>query len=793
MTFVGESFAPLTATQRVHRMVTDPHARKWAAACGLAIQEVCWEDNARMPHSSWGPCISDMTLVVNNAHEILSVPTSSIIVTVGNESPDPRSPLQKIGLDAYLKEIYKYSELTAGLFVEGKDDQVLVSPQSCFLPLEGDGTTGFHVELFDYQSQDDAPAILVLLCTDTGTSAQVLGTHRTRLFCNHNGTKHVFEAERLSTDRQKRGVPLTGCMTEEEEARNFVMIVQIPLKQRRSALETSISKCSPTSRFYLTGTDCIKRNQGLYAPTLPTYTPTSPAYAPSVPAYDPTAPAYKAAMVRLGAPLGLFPSLSQLRGLERDEQFPIRVTVQYYQATSNGVASPLILLQLADKMDRLRAHATWAAVGNRASLDLRKRKVHRCPFEAGRVEKDNIRTFVRLRPLPAALKSAPNIFTHDAGSLTLETGAKDKRFFVLDGVLDATASQEAVFTAVGHAVVDNVLAGYHSSVLAYGQTGSGKTYTMQGHLHPQSPDRGIIARILERLFADLHGMDFVCTCSYVEIYGEKIYDLLDGKRVEAKCVREDSVDGVFVQNLVERPLRSVTEAFAQLVLGSKHRSVASTSMNRESSRSHAVFTLKLLQRIAVGSAEVTDLVRRKSVLHCVDLAGSEKQSLLGVAVKEATMINKSLSCLAKVIAALVDASAGAKRHVPYRDSKLTFLLRDSLGGNSKTTIVATVSSEARWAGETLSTLQFVERAKCIRTIAYKNDDSQEVIAQLQAQIVTLQAALASQLPPPPPNVVTTDSSTETDVSPTDRALASAVVVCVCMAALWRLVRHLKSS
>ncbi|ETV64772.1 hypothetical protein H257_18407 [Aphanomyces astaci] len=369
---------------------------------------------------------------------------------------------------------------------------------------------------------------------------------------------------------------------------------------------------------------------------------------------------------------------------------------------------------------------------------------------------ESIRALVRIRPSaplrdeidPSVViipdKSVRRCLEPDATSINIvnfKQGA-DKRQFSVDGLLLDTATQDDVFKAVGMRVVDNAVDGYNGSIFAYGQTGSGKTHTMQGDMTEGSAERGVIPRILYYMFERLTASQtsFDMTCSYLEIYNEKIYDLLDVISDEPKYIREDATLGLFVQDLVEMPVASPRAALQVLDDGGQHRTVGCTAMNRESSRSHSVFTIKLTQRLDEAGMEIT----RRSTLHLVDLAGSEKQShtaAVGTRFKEATQINKSLSVLGNVMTALVDVSNGIKRHVPYRDSKLTFLLRDALGGNSKTTLIATVSSEDKFSNETLSTLQFMQRAKHIKTIVNKNEDTRTVIKQLQGELAGLRGQL----------------------------------------------------
>ncbi|KAB1264401.1 Kinesin-like protein KIF15 [Camelus dromedarius] len=260
--------------------------------------------------------------------------------------------------------------------------------------------------------------------------------------------------------------------------------------------------------------------------------------------------------------------------------------------------------------------------------------------------------------------------------------------------------------------------------------------------------RGVIPRSFEYLFSLIDrekekagaGKSFLCKCSFIEIYNEQIYDLLDSASA-GLYLREHIKKGVFVVGAVEQVLTSAAEAYQVLSGGWRNRRVASTSMNRESSRSHAVFTITI--ESMEKSHETVNI--RTSLLNLVDLAGSERQKdthAEGMRLKEAGNINRSLSCLGQVITALVDVGNGKQRHVCYRDSKLTFLLRDSLGGNAKTAIIANVHPGSRCFGETLSTLNFAQRAKLIKNKAVVNEDTQGNVSQLQAEVKRLKEQLA---------------------------------------------------
>ncbi|KAF0691623.1 Aste57867_17193 [Aphanomyces stellatus] len=348
---------PATASssiKSVANLSTNMQAKQWAKAVGLDIANVAWEDCARTPKSCWGPCISDMTLVVNKtwmsvlrppnfSDPIMRIPAASIQVRVGNESPHD-VPLTNVSLQHYLEHIAKYTELESSLFAPGVDDQVLVSAQSCFLPIPMTGHVDFHVGLYNYQSTPSSPAVLVLVSTDAGTSAQVVRGDRQGdiLYFNDRGTKRTFNATRLSTDRAARGVTTTGAMTQDEDARNFIMVVQIPLRVVQPRFGGSSFSFGGGGQAF----GC--------SPAAPSYMPTS-----STGFANFAAPNVEPAMVGLGSAVGPFPKLSQHAKIERDTAYPIRVTLQFYQATTNGVVSEAIIQHLAAQMAAVKTHATW--------------------------------------------------------------------------------------------------------------------------------------------------------------------------------------------------------------------------------------------------------------------------------------------------------------------------------------------------------------------------------------------------------------------------------------------------
>ncbi|ONM09329.1 Kinesin-like protein KIN-12E [Zea mays] len=260
---------------------------------------------------------------------------------------------------------------------------------------------------------------------------------------------------------------------------------------------------------------------------------------------------------------------------------------------------------------------------------------------------------------------------------------------------------------------------------------------------------GITPRVFEHLFVRIQKekelrrdekLMFTCKCSFLEIYNEQILDLLNPNSVNLQ-IREDARKGIHVENLTEHEISNAREALQQLIEGAANRKVAATNMNRASSRSHSVFTCLIESKWESQGIKH----HRFSRLNLVDLAGSERQKSSGAEgerLKEATNINKSLSTLGLVITNLIAVSNKKSQHVPYRDSKLTFLLQDSLGGNSKTTIIANISPSSCCAAETLSTLKFAQRAKYIRNNAIINEDASGDVLSMRLQIQNLKKVIS---------------------------------------------------
>lgn len=366
---------------------------------------------------------------------------------------------------------------------------------------------------------------------------------------------------------------------------------------------------------------------------------------------------------------------------------------------------------------------------------------------------ENIIVMVRVKPLNEGEISDKSFLVVDNNSISVDIKTESKSF-CFDYVASDKISQEIIFEKAGRTFADACLEGYNATVFAYGQTGAGKTYTIQGPSSEQIPDeklrhksRGLMPRVFEYIFETMKrsqeensNTQYNIKYSYLEIYNEIIIDLLDPQS-ENLNIREDIKKGVYVENLIEESAESIDDLTEALKRGKVNRHVGATAINKESSRSHSVFTLTIESRTKLDGI----VNKLSSRFHIIDLAGSERQKLtdaVGERLKEAGMINKSLSALGNVINSLVDISQGKSRHVHYRDSKLTFLLKDSLGGNSKTAIIANVSQNSISIAETLSTLNFARRAKLIKNKAVVNEDTTGTVLLLQQEVKKLKIEIA---------------------------------------------------
>ena len=304
--------------------------------------------------------------------------------------------------------------------------------------------------------------------------------------------------------------------------------------------------------------------------------------------------------------------------------------------------------------------------------------------------------------------------------------------------------QSEIFDFSIRSTVDDVLNGYNGTVFAYGQTGAGKSYTMMGDMADEDT-KGVTPRIVEQLFAAIYAapphIEYTVRVGYMEIYMERIKDLMNPSN-DNLPIHEEKNRGVYVKGLMELYVASVQEVYTIMDRGQRARAVASTNMNQESSRSHSIFVITISQKDTVTGSQ------KSGMLYLVDLAGSEKVGKTGASgqtLEEAKKINKSLSALGMVINSLTD---GKSSHIPYRDSKLTRILQESLGGNARTTLIINCSPSSYNDTETVSTLRFGMRAKTIKNKAKVNAElsAAELKRQLnraQNQVMTFEKYVAS--------------------------------------------------
>ncbi|XP_050833237.1 kinesin-like protein KIF14 [Serinus canaria] len=383
-----------------------------------------------------------------------------------------------------------------------------------------------------------------------------------------------------------------------------------------------------------------------------------------------------------------------------------------------------------------------------------------------KVKNSKVIVAVRVRPFsnrektensfPVVSMSGSETIVQNPSTNQIYSFSYDFSFWSFDKSHSNFASQAMIYKTLALPLLERAFEGYNACLFAYGQTGSGKSYTMMGF----DEDRGIIPRLCEDLFNQIAQMDkeqvlYHLEMSFFEVYNEKIHDLLvfkaeNGQKKQQLRVREHPVLGPYVEGLTVNVVRSYSDIQSWLELGNKQRATAATVMNDKSSRSHSVFTLVMTQtKVEFVNEEQCDR-RLTSHINLIDLAGSEcctKAQTTGERLKEGVSINKSLLTLGRVISALSKQSQnGKKTFIPYRESVLTWLLKESLGGNSQTTMIATVSPAASSTEETLSTLRYAKQACSIINIAKVNEDMNvKLIRELKAEIEKLRAAQKSAL------------------------------------------------
>lgn len=377
----------------------------------------------------------------------------------------------------------------------------------------------------------------------------------------------------------------------------------------------------------------------------------------------------------------------------------------------------------------------------RSSLTTKRttRSLHRqTPSEGASVTA--VKAIVRLRPLLVAETAEINAgrawyaATATHKKLVIDTGREGPVSFEFDTVLGAESSQEEVFQTAGAPVVADVLGGFNGTIFAHGPTGGGKTYTMLGTDLYDPLSKGLIPRCASAIFQGVaqcsSDKEFSLSCSVLEIYQERLRDLLKVESVDLK-IKEAPERGVYIDKLTAMSVRSERELLGFFELGAKMKTMAATKLNEMSSRSHCLFMVSIEQRLPSGSV-------LRGNLNLVDLAGSEKvarSGTTGTTFEETRKINLSLSALGNVTHALASNSP----HVPYRDSKLTRLLSDSLGGNFKTSLIVNCSGFSGNIDEDLATLRFAQRAKKVQNTAKQNIRRQ---SPLNSEVNALKLQLA---------------------------------------------------
>ncbi|KAF0878395.1 KIF3B protein, partial [Crocuta crocuta] len=362
---------------------------------------------------------------------------------------------------------------------------------------------------------------------------------------------------------------------------------------------------------------------------------------------------------------------------------------------------------------------------------------------------ESVRVVVRCRPMNGKEKAASYDKVVDVDVKLGQVSVKNPKgvahempkTFTFDAVYDWNAKQFELYDETFRPLVDSVLQGFNGTIFAYGQTGTGKTYTMEG-VRGDPEKRGVIPNSFDHIFTHIsrsQNQQYLVRASYLEIYQEEIRDLLSKDQTKRLELKERPDTGVYVKDLSSFVTKSVKEIEHVMNVGNQNRSVGATNMNEHSSRSHAIFVITI-ECSEVGLDGENHI--RVGKLNLVDLAGSERQAKTGAQgerLKEATKINLSLSALGNVISALVD---GKSTHIPYRDSKLTRLLQDSLGGNAKTVMVANVGPASYNVEETLTTLRYANRAKNIKNKPRVNEDPKDaLLREFQEEIARLKAQL----------------------------------------------------
>lgn len=417
--------------------------------------------------------------------------------------------------------------------------------------------------------------------------------------------------------------------------------------------------------------------------------------------------------------------------------------IQVLKSTIQSTKADLNLLQMKynEEVSNLGMHLRGLA--HAASGYQRVLEENRKLYNQVQDLKGNIRVYCRVRPLRGQSNELSSVDHIDDGSIMIITpskyGKEGRKSFTFNKVFGPSASQGEVF-ADTQPLIRSVLDGYNVCIFAYGQTGSGKTHTMTGPQVVTEKTMGVNYRALSDLFMISEQrkdtISYDISVQMIEIYNEQVRDLLvaDGvnKRLE---IRNSSQNGLNVPDANLVPVKATSDVISLMNLGHKNRAVGSTAINDRSSRSHSCLT------VHVQGKDLSSGTLFRGCMHLVDLAGSErvdKTEAVGERLKEAQHINKSLSALGDVISSLAQKNS----HVPYRNSKLTQLLQDSLGGQAKTLMFVHISPEYDAIGETISTLKFAERVSSVELGAARANKENADVKELKEQIASLKAALA---------------------------------------------------
>ncbi|KAL4478853.1 hypothetical protein ABPG72_009679 [Tetrahymena utriculariae] len=347
---------------------------------------------------------------------------------------------------------------------------------------------------------------------------------------------------------------------------------------------------------------------------------------------------------------------------------------------------------------------------------------------------ENIKTFLRFRPnnnmeLDLNNQGIGQNVINFIDNYSVALIGEQQQVYTVDKIFKPNDNQETIYSQVGEEVIYEVFLGYNGTIFTYGVTGSGKTHTMFGNI-TDSIQKGIIPRICNQIFDlvenDEEGTEFIINCSMLEIYKEILYDSIQEGKVELK-IKENAQKGIYVQGLTQTSVANQDELFQLIKIGYNTKRTRETRLNEYSSRSHTIFMIEIQQRLSNGDEKV-------GKINLIDLAGAEKVSRSGAqgeSLEEAIKINLSLSCLGKVIHALTSGN----EYIPYRDSKLTRILQESLGGNYKTSLIVTCSMHSSFQDDTISSLKFATRAKTIKNTFKMNIKMNPI--NLQKELDTL--------------------------------------------------------